>query len=147
MKSFEVKNLEDLKAFLKANENLKFNYSCMRNADDYTLRIEAYSEKPNDEAMLVFKPDESYANINMHIDSQKFMDAYDSLGEDEKIPSQHEITNPCRHKSYMCDLVEVASEQVLALLGDFNGKESDYYSLAKLAVKTRPRIFSKWNGK
>lgn len=146
MKDFEVKNLEEFKAFFKANENLKFNYECERNDDDYSLRIEAYSEKSNDEAELVFKPVESYTNIKIHIDSQKFMEAYDSLGEDEKIQTKFEITNPCSHESYMRIFVEVAGKEVIPLLADFNGIKNDYYALAKLAVKTRGKIIGKMNG-
>ena len=87
--------MEDLKTFFEANENLTFNYRCVRNADDYSLRIEAYSKKSNNEAMLVFKIVESCTNIKIHIDSQKFTDAYNSLAENEKIPPLYEIENPC----------------------------------------------------
>jgi hypothetical protein len=146
MKEFEVKNLEDLNEFFKTNEKLSFDFKCHRKDDDYTLRIEAYSKDVNNEAMLVFKNLESYTNISIHIDSKKFMDAYNSMGESEKIPPQHEITNPCSHEKYMLTFVEVASKEILPLLGDFNGIKNDYYALAKLAVKKRGAIFGKWNG-
>jgi hypothetical protein len=146
MKEFEVKNLQDLNDFFKSNEKLKFNNKCHRNGDDYLLRIEAYSEDVNNEAMHVFKDVESYTNIKIHIDSQKFMEAYESLGESEIIPPQHKIINPCSHEWYMPLFVEVAIEEILPLLGDFNGMKNNYYSLAKLAALKRGGVFARSQG-
>lgn len=147
MKEFEVKNLEDLNEFFKSNEKLKFDYKCYRKDDDYTLRIEAYSEDVNNEAMLVFKNIESYTNINIHIDSRKFMEAYNSLPEREQIPSKLEIYNPCLHDYYMRIFVEaVKTDELLDLFGDFNGVKNDYYGLAKLVGKSSGRVFGRYNG-
>ena len=145
MKEFEVKNLKDLNEFFKSNEKLEFHYKCDRNDDDYTLRIEAYSlHADHRDAMYAVEYVESYANINLHIDSRKFMEAYNSMGDNEKIPLIHEIPNPCSHEKYMLTFVEVASKEILPLLGDFNGIKNDYYALAKLAAKKRGTIFWNW---
>lgn len=147
MKEFKVKNMEDLNEFFKSNEKSKFRYKCDRNDDDYTLRIEAYSLHAGHlDAMYNVEHVESYTNINIHIDSRKFMEEYNSLPESEQLPKQFEILNPCLHEYYMRLFVEVVkTDKLLALFGDFNGDKNDYYGIAKLAGKSYGAVFARYN--
>lgn len=140
MKKFVVKSMQDLEDFFKSNEKLNFNYSCQRSGDDYSLRIEAFSKEVNNLAMLVLEHPHSYAEINMHIDSQKFCEAYDGLDENEKIPAHYGFQNPAAHEKFMQILVEVSGKELLNHLKAFNGKKDDYAMLARLAVRKRGSI-------
>ena len=133
----EIKNLNDLNDYFESIKNYKINVVCNKSYDDYILTITAFSEQSDNEAMIINKIFHSSTYISIHIDSDKFIYAYNNLKEEEKIPPQHNIINPCLKENYMSYMVESKYLEIMKNLKMFNDKEDDYTSIAKLAVTAR----------
>jgi len=148
MKSLELKKMQDLKSFFNDNNEHDFNVICERNIDDYQIKIQAYSSKSNNEAMMIFKTVESIITFKIYIDSKKLDDAYSKLSDDEKIPSQHNIFDlSSSHKGeYMRLLVKISYVDIMENLAAYNENKDDYTAIAKLAVKKRGGVFSYISG-
>ena len=141
MEIFEVRNLKNLDDFFKSNEQFNFSYNCDRDFDDYFLKIEAFTTEQKMMSRLVH----SVCNFKIHIDSKKFTEAYNGLGKDEKIPSHHNIDNPCTNDKYMISFIESRFKKIIGYLKDYNCVADDYVSLAKLSIIARGSILGKMN--
>jgi hypothetical protein len=148
MKSLELKKMEDLESFFNDNNKHSFNVICERNQDDYQIKIQAYSSKSNNEAMMIFKTIESVISFKIFIDSKKLDEAYAKLSDDEKIPSQHSLFDlSSSHKGeYMRLLVKIAYLDIMENLAAYNEKKDDYTTIAKLAFKKRGGVFNYLSG-
>ncbi|MFZ4740872.1 MAG: hypothetical protein ACOYLE_06880 [Bacteroidales bacterium] len=139
----ELKNLEEIKNYLKSIEHFKKNVNCEKNSDDYVVNIQSYTESTNNEEMIVYKTVQSSISINIHIDSNKLFEAYCNLKEDEKIPSQHNIVNPCIEENYLNFMLEHKYLKIMENLKMFNGETDDYYAIARLIGISRGYVLGK----
>ena len=139
----EIKSIIDLNIYLESIKNYKVNVVCNRNSDDYEVTITAYSEHPNNEDMIHIKTIHSSKYISIHIDSNKFTEAYNNLNEEDKLPSQLNIINPCTKENYMSYMVESKYLEIMKKLKIFNGINDEYVSIAKLAKLARGYVLCK----
>lgn len=151
MKKIELKTLKDLQSFYKSNEKYKLNHHCLRNGDSYSLSIEAFTERSDNEAMLIHKTTQAECDITIHIDSEQFLDAYNKLTENEKLQIAEISDNPIlghpkMSDVYMCYFVECNCEKILDNLKQYSEMEDNYTNIAKLVFTTRGRVFGKMNG-
>ena len=146
MKNSEIESLGELEDFLKSNEKYKIEVTCERQSDDYFVRIEAYSETSNNEAMLMFKTVQSFAKFKIHIDSDKFTEAYNNLAATDKLPANYEILNPGADDNYMVNLIGSCYKEIMSLLKAFNHREDDYSKLVKLVYNKRTKVISRMHG-
>ncbi|MFZ4414300.1 MAG: hypothetical protein ACOYOV_14550 [Bacteroidales bacterium] len=141
-----LQNLEDIIKYLKANEHFKKNVNCERNSDDYVVNIQSYAESTNNEEMIVFKTIQSSISINIRLDSNKLFEAYCNLKDDEKIPSQHNIVNPCIKENYLNLMFENKYLKIMENLKMFNGEYDDYDAIAKFIGISRGYVLEKRAG-
>ncbi|MCX6230906.1 MAG: hypothetical protein NTZ33_05130 [Bacteroidetes bacterium] len=139
----ELKKIQDLLDIFKTINGIKFDVICNRDSDDYHIRILLFTEENNDEAMLIIRKNILIMNFIIHIDSIKFFETYNNLKEDEKIPPQHNIINPCIEDNYMSYMVKWKFLEIMKNLKMFNGIKDDYISIAKLARIARGYVLCK----
>jgi hypothetical protein len=144
----EITLMRELKEFLNENEEYNINVVCTRKDDDYILIIQAYSTKPNNEAMLIFKKVESSITFSISIDSFLLSEAYSNLSEEDKIPAVHEINDltSALDGEYMRLIVKVTYLKIMENLKKFNDKKDDYNAIAKIASRHRGMVFAYISG-
>jgi hypothetical protein len=147
----ENQELQKLISFQQTNKGFKFTEECIRNSDSYALSILAYSEKADDEAMLMNKTKHDEFNVSINIDSEKFLNAYENLNENEKLSREDIHDNPIlghskMHDGFMCCFVECNYEQIMRNLKSYNNIEDNYVNIAKLVFTTRGRVYGRFNG-
>ena len=89
----------------------------------------------NREAMMIIAEDIANMRLKIIIDSHKLFEAYKLLNEEEKIPKNLNIINPCVVDDYINSLVEVYYLEIINNLKVFNGISDNYDAIARLAGK------------
>ena len=116
-------------------DNIDFSYQSEKYHDDYYLNIKILKKHSNNEAMLIIEEDVATMRIKIRIDSSALFKAYSQLNEDEKIPEQFEISNPCKIDAYMNNFVERDFLNIIQNLKSFNSVSDNYEVIARLLVK------------
>jgi hypothetical protein len=127
-------------------DNVDFSYQSEKYHDHYYLNIKIVRKHSNNEAMMIFEEDIATMRLKIIIDSHKLFEAYKLLNEEEKIPKNFNIINPCVVDDYMNSLVEVYYLEIINNLKVFNGISDNYDAIAKLAGKCYGYHFGKQHG-
>ncbi|RAR73757.1 hypothetical protein [Flavobacterium aciduliphilum] len=124
-------------------DNVDFSYQSEKYHDHYYLNIKMVRKHSNNEAMMIFEEDIANMRLKIIIDNHKLYEAYKLLDEENKIPKQFNIINPCVEEGYMNSLVELYYLEIINNLKVFNGVSDNYDAIAKLAGKCYGYHFGK----
>ena len=116
-------------------DNIDFSYKSEKYHDHYYLNIKMVRKHSNSEAMMIIEEDIANMRLKIIIDSHKLFEAYKLLNEEEKIPKNLNIINPCVEDNYINSLVEIYFLEIINNLKAFNGMRDNYDAIARLAGK------------
>ncbi len=124
-------------------DDVDFSYKSEKYHDHYYLNIKMVRKHSNSEAMMIIEEDLANMRLKIIIDSHKLFEAYKLLNEEEKIPKNLNIINPCVVDDYINSLVEVYYLEIINNLKVFNGISDNYDAIARLAGKCYGYHFGK----
>ena len=116
-------------------DDIDFSYQSEKYHDHYYLNIKMVRKHSNSEAMMIIEEDIANMRLKIIIDSHKLFEAYKLLNEEEKIPKNLNIINPCVVDDYINSLVEVYYLEIINNLKVFNGISDNYDAIARLVGK------------
>ena len=116
-------------------DDIDFSYKYEKYHDHYYLNIKMVRKHSNSEAMMIIEEDIATMRLKIIIDSNKLFEAYKLLNEEEKIPKNLNIINPCIEDNYMNTFVERQYLEIINNLKAFNGISDNYDAIARLFGK------------
>lgn len=117
-------------------DDIDFSSQSEKYNDHYYLNIIMVRKHSNSEAMMIIEEDIATFRLKIRINSNTLFEAYKLLNEEEKIPKNLNIINPCIEDDYMNSFVERQYLEIINNLKAFNGISDNYDAIARLFGKS-----------
>lgn len=114
------------------------HYSCMseRFNEEFYLNFSIFKKESNNQAMMIFEEQLVTMRLKIRIDCAALFREYSQLDEEEKIPKNYEISNPCLNDEYMNSFIEAGFLKIIQNLKFFNGISDNYDEIARILGKS-----------